>query len=276
MAIQMIPKMKDSNSNLLFLLIIFQLLPNFAFAKNRFFEERYRGWLWFEEKEQQLDVKDLGKKQAGELTKEEMEQAKRENEQFKEELELLRHVMIRYPDNLEHVRRYKEKEKVMLENSMKLSYSFAMTNFLNPDIADQLQNPQNLYGRRAKKEIDEQTNAAKLKEVATKVELFLFFKGGCGYCTVLEKHLARFASRHGFKVEAISEDGTMSKLFKTHYNKALIEQLALEQMPTVIAVTNDSRIRFELARGAVSVADLEENALLMAKYLETQATERTK
>jgi hypothetical protein len=47
-------------------------------------------------------------------------------------------------------------------------------------------------------------------------------------------------------------------------------------MPTVIAVTNDSRIRFELARGAVSVADLEENALLMAKYLEMQATERTK
>lgn len=24
---------------------------NSAFAKNRFFEERYRGWLWFEEKE---------------------------------------------------------------------------------------------------------------------------------------------------------------------------------------------------------------------------------
>ena len=40
-------------------------------------------------------------------------------------------------------------------------------------------------------------------------------------------------------------------------------------MPTVIAVTNDSSLRFELARGAVSVADLEDNSLLMAKYLET-------
>lgn len=38
-------------------------------------------------------------------------------------------------------------------------------------------------------------------------------------------------------------------------------------MPTVIAVVNDTRERFELARGAVSIADLEDKALLLAKYL---------
>ena len=81
--------------------------------------------------------------------------------------------------------------------------------------------------------------------------------------------MARFANIYGFKVEAVSIDGTKSRYFKTHTNTELIERLQLKEMPTVIAVTNDSSLRFELARGAVSVADLEDNSLLMAKYLET-------
>ena len=38
-------------------------------------------------------------------------------------------------------------------------------------------------------------------------------------------------------------------------------------MPTVIAVVNESRQRFELARGGVSVVDIEEKALLLAKHI---------
>jgi hypothetical protein len=38
-------------------------------------------------------------------------------------------------------------------------------------------------------------------------------------------------------------------------------------MPTVIAVVNESRQRFELVRGGVSVVDIEEKALLLAKHL---------
>jgi thiol-disulfide isomerase/thioredoxin len=252
-----------------FLLLIIVVASAYSSqAENRFFEERYRGWLWFEEKERPVDIKDKADTQQAAPTMEEMKKAKRENEQFKEELELLRHVMIRYPENLEHVRRYKEKEKIMLDNALKLTRSFVMTNFLNPDLADQLENPQNIYGRKALKENQEQANTATLKSVAKKVELFLFFQGACNHCEVLERHLARFAQKYGFKVEAVSLDGSQSKFFKTHVSKELIEQLALKQMPTVIAVTNDSKLRFELARGAVSVPELEDSSLLVAKYLE--------
>jgi len=198
-----------------------------------------------------------------------MEAIKTENENFAHELELLRHVMIRYPDNLEYVRKYKEKEKIMLDNAQILGHSFLMANFLNPDIANHLEAPQNIYGRKALKEDEEKQNSATLKAIAKRVELFLFFKSNCNHCEVLEKHLARFANIYGFKVEAVSIDGTKSRYFKTHTNTELIERLQLKEMPTVIAVTNDSSLRFELARGAVSVADLEDNSLLMTKYLET-------
>ena len=248
------------------LILIVQVTPSLTFAKTSFFEERYRGWLWFEEKEKPTPVETLDPNR--ELTKEEMIEIKEKNEKFKEELELLKHVMIRYPDNIEHVRRYKEKEKIMLSNAMKLSHSFLMANFLNPDIANQLEAPQNIYGRKVLKENEQKQNSQKLKTLAKKVELFLFFQGDCSHCELLEKHLARFAKIYGFSVEAVSQDGTKSRYFKTHFNKELIEQLQLKEMPTVIAVTNDSKLRFELARGAVSVADLMDTSLLMGKYLD--------
>jgi hypothetical protein len=104
-----------------------------------------------------------------------MEAIKTENKNFAHELELLRHVMIGCPDNLEYVRKYKEKEKIMLDNAQVLGYSFLMANFLNPDIANHLEAPQNIYGRKALKENKEKQNLATLKAITKKVELFLFF-----------------------------------------------------------------------------------------------------
>lgn len=255
----------------LVMLVLVMLMPSFSYGQN-FFDQRYRGWLWFEEKEKPQAISPKKEDKRREFSKEEMQEIKRQNEQFKEELELLKHVMIRYPENLEHVRRYKEKEKIMLDNAMLLSKSFLMTNFLNPDIADQLENPQNLYGRRTKKEIEDEQNEKTIKGLAKNVELFIFMQGDCRHCELLEKHLARFATKYGFTVEAVSADGTKSKYFKTHFNKELLKKLELKQMPTVIAVTNDSSLRFELARGAVSIADLEETSLLMGQYLESVKT----
>lgn len=246
-----------------FVLFLCFCVPALVHA-NSFGSSMYRGWLWFED-QKQISNPILGPKRK--LTREEMESIRDENNKFKEELDLLKHAMIKYPENLDYVKRYKEKEKKMLDASIKLSESFLMTDFLNPDISDQLENPQNLYGRTAKRELEQEENTKTLKSLAHKVELFLFFQDNCKYCEILERHLNRFASIYGFNVEAISNDGSKSSYFKTHHNKDLVSKLDLTVMPVVIAVTKDSKLRFELARGAVSVADLEENSLLMAKYL---------
>jgi len=238
-------------------------------AKHDFFEQRYRGWLWFEEKEQDDSADSQAEEQVISRmpTQEEMRKAKLENEAFKEELEALRHLMVRYPNNLNYIRSYKEKEKQMLDGAMTLARNFAMVNFLNPDIADQLKRPQNIYGRNVAREQKELKDRQTIKSLSGKVELFVFRQANCPHCPLLEKHLSSFAKKYGFTVEAVSEDGSLSSYFKTHNNQALIKQLALTVMPTVIAVTKDSSMRFELARGAVSIPDLEDKALLLAEYL---------
>lgn len=45
---------------------------NSAFARNRFFEERYRGWLWFEDIEVQEEDKETKKRFTHELIRKEM------------------------------------------------------------------------------------------------------------------------------------------------------------------------------------------------------------
>ena len=95
-------------------------------ANNNFFNQSYRGWLWFEEKPKDEPATEQDIKNPNYIpTKEEMQRAKHENEEFKEELENLRHMMIRYPDNINYIKLYKEKEQEMLNASMTLARNFA-------------------------------------------------------------------------------------------------------------------------------------------------------
>ena len=246
------------------LFIFFQFIAATANAKENFFEQRYRGWLWFDEnaKEQEEFTEE---NQAPTIAQ--MEQAKKENEEFSKELDLLKHLAFRHPNNLEYIKLYKLKEKEMMDNAQVLGLNWIMANFLNPDIVDELKNPQNIYGRDIRNQQQDNDEKATLQELATKVELFVFRQDNCLHCPTLEKHLNSFTTKYGFKIEAISPDHSKSPYFKTHTSLELIKALGLEIMPTVIAVVNESRQRFELARGGVSVVDIEEKALLLAKHL---------
>ena len=254
------------NRTFLTIFLFLQLVAFTANAKESFFEQRYRGWLWFDENARvEEETQEL--EQATKPTLAQMEQAKAENEEFAKELELLKHLAVRHPNNLEYIKLYKLKEKEMMDNAQLLGINWLMANFLNPDIVDELKNPQNIYGRDIRSDIQQVQDRATLSLLSAKVELFVFRQDGCPHCPVLEKHLLNFAKKHNFKVEAISPDHSKSQYFKTHTSPELIEALGLMIMPTVIAVVNDTRQRFELARGAVSVVDMEEKALLLAKHL---------
>lgn len=256
---------------LLVLLAIIVVIPT-CYAKS-FFEQRYRGWLWFEEKEQAQELQQQQEERIR-LNKEKhaYTKARQEVEQFARELEELKYMMIRYPDNLEHVRKYKEKESKMFDNAIKLAATSRMVNFLNPESLNLIDNPINLYGRRIKEELEQQDTQVKISKLAKEVELFFFFSSSCPYCQSLEPVLAEFASNYGFKVEAVSLDGSSSQSFKTHQDleHQLVAKLNLTRTPTIVLVTNDSSMRFELIRGAASKSELEEASLLAIEYLSTK------
>lgn len=250
------------------LIIIFMLFPVTTYSRD-FFEQRYRGWLWFEEQErQQARVEEKKRLEEELIKKQQYEKARAEIEQFAKELEELKYMMMRHPDNVEHVRAYRQKEAQMFNNAISLAQTDRIMNFLYPEDFNLIDRPQNLYGRRIKAEIIEKNNQERIMAFAGEVELFLFFSSECPYCQQLEPVLADFIKKYGFKCEAISLDGQDSSYFKTHHDKGLVKHLGLKETPTIVAVTNDSDVRFELLRGAASFAELEEVSLLGVKYLE--------
>lgn len=245
-----------------------------SLGERDFFEQRYRGWLWFDENEE-VEIEDG--ENLSELTSnmpgiEEMERAKEANEKFSRELELLKHLMVHDPGNLENIKLYKLKEKEMMEKSATLGRNWLLVNFLNPEIMDELKFPQNIYGRDLRREDLKREMNEKIRSLKDRIEIFVFRREGCSYCVTLEEHLARFAMRYGFEVEAVSEDGSESEFFKTNTSSEIvsnmIDALGLEVMPTVIVVVKETRERFELARGAVSVSELEEKVGYLFDVLE--------
>lgn len=265
-------KMKGEKFILLIATALIVWIPHNALATggNNFFQQRYRGWLWFEEKpkEEITKLEENKERQPTNPTIEDMHRARAENDAFKEKLDLYRHLTVRYPDNIEYAKMFRRLENQMLEQAATLANTFMLANFLYPDLSDQMEAPANIYGRQIQKDLQEEEHKDKISKIAKQVELFVFRKAGCMYCSTLEKHLYTFAHRYGFSVEAVSLDESDSKYFKTHHDQDIVSALALEVMPTVIAVVQETKERFELARGAVAIPNLEDASVMLYDYLQ--------
>ena len=253
------------NRTLAVLFIFLQFLAVNAHANQNFFEQRYRGWLWFENKEKApADSPRNQNNRASDITPLE---AKEEIEQFAKELEELKFMMLARPSP-ENVKAYRDKEKQMWDQADDLHEAWDMANLLYPEQRDLINNPVNVHGVKAKRAIQEEENTKKIKALAKNFDLVLFFEPSCRYCALLSPVLKNFGELYGFHIDAISTTGSKHEYFKTANAPQLIESLGISAFPTVIAVSHDSKTAFELIRGYVSASELEEYSLLAAKYLE--------
>ena len=240
------------------------LLPTIAYGQG-FFDQRYRGWLWFEDKSQNRN--ELRQQETGDANTITPEAAKAEIDRFAKELEELKFVMLARPTPL-NIKAYRDKEKQMWIQAEKLHDAWDMANFLYPEQQDLINNPVNVHGVKAKRALIEEENAKKIKELAKDFDLVLFFSDTCRYCGLLSPVLRTFGQKYGFNIEAIGKDGVSHEYFKTTSAPGLIERLGITAFPTVIAVSHDAKTAFELIRGYVSISELEEYSLLAVKYLQ--------
>jgi conjugal transfer pilus assembly protein TraF len=249
------------------LLIALQALPSIAMASSSFFDERYRGWFWFENKQKNAD--DSARNQNNRAADITPMEAKAEIEQFAKELEELKFMMLARPSP-ENVKAYRDKEKQMWDQAETLHDAWDMANLLYPEQRDLINNPVNVHGVKAKRAMQEEENTQKIKELAKDFDLVLFFSDSCKYCALLSPVLKSFGEQYGFRIDAVSSNNVKHEYFKTANAPQLIERLGVTAFPTVIAVSHDSKTAFELIRGYVSISELEEYSLLAAKYLEEQ------
>ncbi|KHO02146.1 hypothetical protein JS61_07935 (plasmid) [Rickettsia felis] len=251
--------------------ILFICMQASSLSANDFLHQRYRGWLWFEEQEKQK-LDDEMQQELEKATKQKKERAKAraEVEAFSRELDDLKYMMIRYPENLNHVYAYKKKEAEMLDSALKLDHSYRLVNLLHPNEVNHKENPVNLYGRKIHQQELQQEKEEKIAQLANKIELFFVFSSNCPYSLQAAPIIHQFAQKYKIETEALSTNGEKSQYFKTHFNQELINMLGIESVPSLILVSKDGKTRFEIARGALSFSELEEKLLLAHEILKDQ------
>ena len=247
------------------------LLPGITNAQGFLNDQRYRGWLWFENKPvtQKPSKQSQALNQTASSPDITPEIAKAEIEQFSKELDELKFMMLARP-TVENVKAYRDKEKLLWAHAEVLESAWEMANLLYPEQRDLINNPVNVHAVKAKRQLDSEDRSKKIKELAQNFDLVLFFSNSCRYCQLFSPVLKSFAEQYGFKVEAVSRDSSKHEHFETAIVPTLVERLGITVFPTVIAVSHDSKTAFELIRGYVSISELEEYSLLSVKYLQVK------
>jgi hypothetical protein len=257
--------MKKITCNIaMFLLIGLTVLPSMALAEVGFLDQRYRGWLWFEEKEALSGLKERTSTKNNEEASEEItvEEAKGEVEGIIKELEDLRYVYLARP-SYKTQKAYRDKLGEIMDRGIRMQQLWDEQNFIEPEYRDLINSPENVFAVKLNRKIKVQAEKEIIKQFARDYELVFFFRKSCPRSSEFEPVLKSFGDTHAIKIEAVSVDGSESEYFKgsSTVSGDLIEKLGISATPTVIAIRKDARKAFELIRGFVTLSELEENTI---------------
>jgi F plasmid transfer operon protein len=264
--------MTKSKINLLiFLLLALQMVPPLTLAQNSFFEQKYRGWLWFEDKISNVDQHTRQNLTEWEVADDGItaEAARIEVEAIKKELEDLHYIYLARP-NFKTQKAYRDKLGEVMDRGLQLQQLWDEQNFIEPQYRDLVNSPENVFAVKLNRKLKAETDAETIKKFAKDYELVFFFRKSCPRSSEFEPVLKTFSDRNAVKVEAISIDGSTSEYFKlsSTISTKLIDKLGITATPTVIAVRKDASRAFELIRGFVTLSELEENAIKAWQLIE--------
>jgi len=228
-------------------------------------ENKYRGFYWFEDQKRQ--ERNLNPTEFHFPTAEESTSA---IEARKKSLDDARSQMVELgfrkdvpPRMLRRaIVKYKKLEAEMSDGAIALVHASEMANFTNPEIANVRELPTNVFANKIKRKADEEQKIATVREFAKNFNLLLFVEEGCPYCKVFMPVITNFAKEHGFALDVTSLSSKEGKI---------AQNLGISSVPTLIAISKDSKELFEISRGFSSMSELEASILLASAYSEEQS-----
>lgn len=239
-------------------LLLLQQSTSFA---QSWFEQKNRGWYWFEEERKQ-------NKQEQKKPAETPEEAQEELLQYQREERGLHRLMVRNPTE-ENIVRYRKKLLEIEPVLDRLARMWDLVNFKYPELSDRSKRPGNVEALKVKQEVQKTIQRQELEQLAQDYGLVFLRKSDCQFCERFEPILERFASFYGFKVDAVSLDGSKSSFFPTKHAPELVTALKIEATPMVFLVSNKGAGVVEYCRGLLSFDELETTALVAVQYFKS-------
>lgn len=152
---------------------------------------------------------------------------------------------------------YKKLELDMWDGALRLASASEMANFTNPELADNSEQPTNVFGVKLKRKLDAKQAEISIMEFAQDFDLLLFASDSCPYCKSFIPVVNHFVAKHKFALDITTLDGKAGKLASS---------LGIKAVPTLIAVKKDGTQIFEVSRGMLTASGLANNINLAHNY----------
>ncbi len=245
------------------IILLFLLISTNANAANISFYDganKHKGFYWFEVQE-----KEKMQKQNDNYVLPTPEEASASMEARKVELDNARNVMLElsYREDIPNevlrasIVKYKKLEAKMYGSAIRLAGASDMANFTNPELVNYDKEPTNVFANKIKRKLVGEEKLATIKEFGSKFDLLLFANNDCPYSKGFVPIATRFANDNGYSLDITSLESSAG---------AIAAKLGITSTPTLVAISKDATQLFEIARGYVSLSELEENIVLSQKY----------
>lgn len=248
------------------------LIPSISFGKGGFYDGtcKYRGFYWFDDprQEKKKQIEDAYQNPTAEEATKSLEQRKKELDDARAQM-----IELAYRENVPNsvlrdaVIKYKKLEVKMFDGALRLVDASEMANFVDPKLSGTDTIPTNVYANKIKRKVDAKVDAEVIRSFAKKYDLILFKSDECPYCKAFIPIITHFAKHYEFDLESADLESEAGRL---------AQNIGVDGVPTVVAMSKDGKDLFEINRGMNSMSDLEHSVLLADKYSHEQNSKRGK
>lgn len=156
--------------------------------------------------------------------------------------------------------------KQILEKSYKFATMWQLASLLDYSIIGN-NIPANSLHKKLYEIQQAEENSSKLRFLAKNWGLILQVNQGCKYCHVFSSIVKEFASKYGFQLLLVSNNGENFADFKTHKDTGLFTNLNPENLVPVLYLVDSRGVQiYPVARGIISEDKIAENILTLIKH----------
>lgn len=235
------------------LILMFSFNTN---ASERFFDDKARGWHWYEEVEEEVKEEEFAANPNMTPTE--------QIEHLRKEAEKKLHQAIVSPTN-KNLIAYMKAQKIIMDQGGKFADKWKTVLYQTPELDESLKFPSSNAARHLYIKLEGEKKKKILQGLSKEYGLFFFFRGQCKYCHAFAPHIQNFARKYNWDVMAISLDGGKLPQFPNARNdNGIALQLNIKHVPALIAVHPQTQEMIPLAYGMISESEIEERALKLS------------
>jgi conjugal transfer pilus assembly protein TraF len=172
---------------------------------------------------------------------------------------------------LENVIKAQKWQKIIMEKSQKFAAMWQLATLIDHSLTN-ANEPVNSLHKRLYQEATEQVNNNKLTNLAKDWGLILQVSNNCPYCQAFAPIAKQFASKYGFQLLFVSNNGTDFQNIKTSKDTGLLQALNPENIVPILYLVDSSGKRiYPVARGIISEDKIIENIVTIDLHYQNLA-----